>query len=95
MEKSISLSLSCPFWNVPTIWPRDIRGLAGHLSTSCHYHHITILLLFLFLFVVVPVFVFLFPMHNVYKSKLAMLCPTKHVKMVHERMKITEELRRI
>lgn len=31
-----SPSLSCPFWNAPTTWPRDIRGLAGHLSTSYH-----------------------------------------------------------
>lgn len=49
----------------------------------------------MFLFVVVPVFVFLFPVHNVYKLKLVMLCPTEYVKMLHESMKISEELRRI
>jgi hypothetical protein len=80
---------------VPTIWPCDSRGLAGHWSTSCHYHHISILLLFLLLFVVVPVLVILFPVHNVYKSKLAMLCPTKYTKMLHERLNTTKKLRRI
>jgi hypothetical protein len=44
------------------------------------------------LFVVIPVFLLLFLVHKAYTSKLAMSHPTKQVRMLHERLKITEEV---
>jgi len=38
------------------------------------------------------VFVLLFLVHKAHTSKHAMLCPTKQVRMLHERLKIIEEV---
>jgi hypothetical protein len=46
----------------------------------------------LFLLFVIPVFLLLFLVHKAYTSKLAMLCPTKQVRTLHERLKIIEEV---